>query len=277
MKNKTKIVLATRTDKNSFALCKKIIEERFSKCKTIQKIYFICDSDNNISNIGNIACKVLLHQYPTGPTAFNSVIYELNKEKKEDKSNFFHLLTYSKEVKLQYAEIDNMIKALENDKDKLIVVGYKLRDNVLSDRELRLYSNGSCQNNDEGIAYKVPWNTCALWNKKFVYGVGTKKLRFDEICEKNKNQLGELKIKVNNDLLLTDYEGMEDGLAIAELVTNNNGLKYKLIENELSWFIEGDGEDVIKQKKKMARKNIVLSTFMNIKGYSIEKLMRAAI
>ena len=70
---------------------------------------------------------------------------------------------------------------------------------------------------------------------------------------------------------------MEDGLAIAELVTKNNLLKYKLIKKELFWNIEGDEKRITDHKVKMARKNIVLSKFMNIKGYSIDKLIRAAI
>lgn len=125
--------------------------------------------------------------------------------------------------------------------------------------------------------FKVPWNTCALWNQKFVYGIGTKRLRFDRICEKNRNQLGKLMVKVNDKLCPTNYEGMEDGLAIAELVTKNSGLKYRLIKKALFWNIEGGEKRVIKQKKKMARKNIVLSTFIQIKGYSIDKLVKAAI
>jgi len=273
--NTTKIALATRTKKDGFDDCKKQLEKLFIDSTTIEKIYIICDCYKDIFKIGKIECKVLLNQEPIGPTAFNSVIDELNKEKNNKKEKY-HLLTYSKEVELQNKDIDEMINAIENEeKGILIVVGYRLRDNVLSDKEFELYANGSYRNNDVGIAYKIPWNTCALWNKKFVYGTGTKRLRFDEICEKNRNQLGELIVKVNDELLSTDYEGMEDGLAIAELVTKNNGLKYKLIRKNLFWNIEGNGERVIRQKKKMARKNIVLNTFMNIKGYSIDKLIAA--
>lgn len=71
---------------------------------------------------------------------------------------------------------------------------------------------------------------------------------------------------------MTGYKGMEDGLAIAKLVTNNPGLKYKLIPKEIYWNIMGDKKKAEEHKIKMARKNIVLSTFINIKGYSINKL-----
>lgn len=266
-----KIILATRTDKNSYKECLEDIKQRFIDNQSIEKIFIICDqniSDNRIDKI-----KTIFDLNPTRQTAFNLVIKELNKNK--DKK--FHLLTFSKEVDLQDKDIDEMIETIE-DNTNLIVAGYRLKDNILNDSEKKLYSNGDLQNGNAGIAYQVPWSTCALWNKRFVYGNGSLELKFDEICEKDKNQLEELRVKVNGEILTTDYEGMEDGLAIAELVTNNpdKELKYKLIENKLLyWNITGNKERTIKHKKKMARKNIVLSTFMNIKGCSIDKLREA--
>jgi len=66
---------------------------------------------------------------------------------------------------------------------------------------------------------------------------------------------------------------MEDGLAIAGLIIGNNELKFKLIEQELGWNIRK--EKIKEHKKKLARKNIVLAIFMNIKGYSIDALQKA--
>jgi hypothetical protein len=78
-------------------------------------------------------------------------------------------------------------------------------------------------------------------------------------------------------MLDTPYQGMEDGLAIARLVNNNSNLKYELYKKHLQWNIEGNKDRIIEQKKKMARKNIVLSTFMQMKGYSVDKLIDAGI
>lgn len=273
-KNKEiKIVLATRIDKNGYDGCIKELKERFTDSKYIKKIYILCDLYKNIFTNENIIFETIFDMKPIRQTAFNKVIVELNKNKEEQ----HHLLTFSKEVEFQQEHINKMINELENDEEKIIVVGYRLKDNILSDDEIKSYSNIDLRNKDTGIAYSVPWNTCALWNKKFVYGEDDTELNFDEICEKDKNQLGELKVKVNGKLLSTDYEGMEDGLAIARLVTNNPDkcLKYKLIKESLYWNIYGDKERLIKHKKKMARKNIVLSTFMNIKGYSTDKFKKA--
>ncbi len=98
---------------------------------------------------------------------------------------------------------------------------------------------------------------------------------FDEICENN--QLGNLYVQIYDALVETKFKGMEDGLAIARLVYNNKDLKYKLIDKELLWNIDKDYKRIFKHKVKLARKNIVLSTLINIKGYSIDKLMEAKI
>ena len=261
----TKIVLATRTTKDGYNDCIKGLE-RFKDNSNIEKIYIICNLRKRIFKIGNINHQLLFDENPIRQTSFNRVIEKLNK----NKSKQYHLLTFSKEVGLRNEDIEKMINTLRNN---LIVVGYRLKDNILSGEELRLYTNGENSNN-VGIAYQVPWNTCALWNRRFVYGVGKEELKFDEICEKEHNQLGKLIVKVDKDYECTNYVGMEDGLAIAELVTKNKDLKYKLIKKPLSWSInENNKKD---HKIKMARKNIVLSTFINIKGYSIDKLREAA-
>lgn len=267
-----KIILATRTTKDELSKCIKTLENLCRNSNVIKKIYIISNDDKTyIRKVGNIDCKIIFDPNPNKPTAFNLVINELKKSKKAK----YHLFTYSKEVKIENYNLDKMIKAIERNPQKLIVVGYRLRDNILTDQERKIFMNGSYSNNTEGIAYIVPWNTCALWNKKFVYGENKTKLFFDEICEKEGNQLGILEIEINNEIKDTVYQGMEDGLAIAELVTKNKGLKYKIFKNDLFWNIQGNEKRIADHKIKMARKNLVLSTFMNIKGYSIDKLLEA--
>jgi hypothetical protein len=257
-----KIILATRTDKDSFEECKKKLKEKFGDIKLIEKIYIVCDKEKETFILGGVNGEVIYDKKPTRPTVFNKILDKLIGTKR-------HLLTYSKEVDLRKENIENMIKEVENNKN-LIVTGYRLRDNVLNNEEQSMY--------EKGIAYQVPWNTCALWNKRFVYGKGNEKLHFDEICENDKNHFGELRVKVNGVQMITNYEGMEDGLAIAELVSKNKDLKYKLLgDNELHWEIDNNEERRLKQKIKMARKSIVLTSFINERGYSIDKLGGASL
>lgn len=273
--NKTKIILATRTKKDGFDACVKKLEELCRNNNAIEKIYIICDLHKPLlTKIGSIKCEIIFDIDPIKPTAFNLILKKLQVNKKTIKR--CHLLTYSKEVELINDDIDEMIRTIEDKKNKLIVVGYRLKDNVLSDQERKMYANGTYDDGNEGIAYMVPWSTCALWNKEFVCG-NKIKLWFDEICEKAGNQLDEFKVRVNGELIATNYQGMEDGLAIAELVTKNDLLKYKLIKKELFWNIEGDEKRITDHKVKMARKNIVLGTFMQIKGYSADEFFKAAL
>lgn len=264
-----KIILATRTDKDSYEECLKDFEQRFANNQSIEKIFITCDIQKQPFKKGNIDYEIIFDPKPIRATAFNLVIEKL----KEKQNNKFHLLTFSKEVELHKENIERMIKEVE-EKKELIVIGHRLIDNVLSGEECEQFANGNKSDN-LGIAYQVPWNTCALWNKEFVYGENKRRLIFDEICEKN--QLGNLYVKVNDVLVETKFEGMEDGLAIAALVSNNEDLKFKLIDERLPWRIVEGCERRMKHKIKMARKNIVLSTFMNIKGYSIDKLREAAV
>lgn len=273
-KYENKIVIATRTDDKGFDECVKKLK-KLSKINAVKnavfKSYIICNRNGKINN--EIYLIADSEKDPTRATSFNLVIDKLNNELKKNE-NEYHLLTFSKEVELHEENIKRMINEIEE--KKIIVVGYRLMDNILSKKEYKQFANGNDKNNF-GIAYQVPWNTCALWNKEFVYGSGKKKLIFDEICENN--QLGHLYVKVNGVLVKTEFEGMEDGLAIAKIITNNpdKDLKYKLIENKKNkkdWIIRGNEERLIKHKIKMARKNIVLSIFMNIKGYSIDKLTK---
>jgi len=267
-----KIILATRAKANSYDACLWELKKRFNNnFGKISKIYIVCDANKNITEINGIPAEVIFNKRSIKACAFNSVIDRLNEE--NDKR--FHLLTFSIEVDLKSENIEKMISEINQDKENTIAAGYRLKDNILGETEANIYANGDLMGEDIGIAYKVPWNTCGLWNKKFVYGTGKQRLWFDEICESENNQFGALSIKGFQDK--TEYEGMEDGLAIAKLIYDNSNLKCKLIKNPLLWTISGDDERKLKHRLKLARKNIVLSAFINIKGYSIEKLNSAAI
>ncbi len=278
-KDENKIVIATRTKKDGYKKCVEILEN-LSKTDSVSKSYIICNLGNEEAKKENKKYKnkieVIPDSNPISMTAFNLVIKRLNDELKKDKEgNKYHLLTFSKEVDLQEENIERMIKEIEKER-KTVVVGYRLKDNMLSKEEYRQFAGGSDSDN-YGIAYQVPWNTCALWNQEFIYNEGKNKLIFDKICEGKKNSLGPLYVKVNGVLVETEFKGMEDGLAIAGLVSEDENLRFKLIDDNLPWKIDEDFKMVMKYKIKMARKNIVLSTFMNIKGYSIDKLMKAKI
>jgi len=228
------VILATRADDKSYEACIKELEKRFIKSNSkISKIYIVCNLNKIDFDIGGIPVAVIFDNDPIRPCAFNKVIERLN----DDKETQHHLLTFSKEVELKNENIERMAELID---DKTIVVGYCFKDNILDDQEAKLYSIKDLQYSKAGIAYQVPWNTCALWNKKFIYGTKEEKLQFDEICENN--QFGEFSVKVDGTFTNTKYKGMEDGLAIAELLANNStqDFKYKLIKEELRWNIIGD-------------------------------------
>lgn len=277
MKKENNIVLATRTTQDSYDDCISNLKKLVKDNNLIERIYIICNLRVKTFKIENIDCEVIFDTSPNRPTAFNLVINDLNEKLNKNNNSKYHLLTYSKEVDLRLNNIVEMVETLENNDKTLIVVGYRLKDNILKDKEFEIYANGNYKDNNIGIAYQVPWNTCALWNRKFIYDSGELKLNFDQICEKNTNQLSALYVKVNNTDEKTNYVGMEDGLAIAELVNKNSGLKYKLLNKDLNWNIFGDEKRILGHKIKMARKNIVLCTFMQLKGYSVEKLKKASI
>ena len=271
---KPRIVLATRTTKDGFDACKKQLDEYFRNNDVIKKIYIICNSYKDTFKIGKIECRVLFNQEPIGPTAFNSVIDELNYEK-DDKKEDYYLLTYSKEVKLLNTNIDEMIKKIKTNKN-LLVVGYKFeivdekgRTDKKLNNELQAYYY-----NKNLLAYKVPWNTCAIWNyelfNKYV-------VKFDEITAKNPfNPIG---VSIDGICSQTDHQGMEDGLAIAEAVTQSNKkLGFKLLKRPLlNWKVNSGNNEVKRHREKLARKDTVLRNFMAVRNYSVKDLETAEI
>lgn len=262
----TKIIVATRTSKDQYDNCIEKLSD--IDCEEVSCFYIVCNVRKRNQKINKKTIVTIFDPNPTRPTSFNLVLDKIRRRNKQE-----HLFTFSKEVEVKAEHIQSLFKELN---ENVIVMGYELSDNILSNQEQALYSNGAQQ--ETGIAYWVPWNTCALWN--MYYLTGKNRLWFDEICEKENNQLGPLVININGRLIVTDYEGMEDGLAIARLLTlyNNNNLKFRRLKykgQSLNWNLPDDDNNKLKQKKKMARKNIVLSTFMGIRGYSIEQLRNA--
>lgn len=256
------ITFITRTKDAEYEKCLEWFK-KFTQSDVIDNFIIISnlrkiDSDINGKKLFNIYDK-----NPTSAESLNSAIQKLKEIYLNNKPEKNYFIVASKEVELQPKNIDVLIKNIDSNKN-ILVVGYKLKDNILSDKEYNTFSN------QNGIAYQVPWNTCAIWN----YNLFIKYIeKFDEIC--SDNQRGGLLVKVNGCIVETEYEGMEDGLAILKALNKNKDLKFILLEDELFWNIRGDELRILKHKLKMARKNIVLSTFMNIKGYSIDKLREA--
>lgn len=232
----------------------------------IAKIYVVSDaSDAQFAqaNIYNANCQNIYDPNPTRPTAYNLVIDELNKTTETQ----HHLLAVSREVQMQDTHIQTMLSYLSS--PKCIVAGYSLRDNVLTEQE-RLEFIGA----PPGVAYIVPWSTCALWNREFVYGKGGRRLRFDPLCD-GKNDLGNIIVTVNDEPHKTVYAGMEDGLAIARLIQQDSSLWYTLLSPELPWYFKNDEHRRLKHKIKMARKNMVLEKYLEISGLGAGILQKA--
>lgn len=261
-----KIVLATRTDQDGLNECIEKIE-RLLVFGYIAKGYIIYKGDSKTEN--DI---VFIHDdKPTRESAFQLVLEKLRSDDFQETENKHHLLTFSKEVEFNEKNIERMLSEIEQG---IAVVGYRLCDNVLSENETKQFAGG--ENFDGyGIAYQIPWNTLALWNKEVVYGSGDKELMFDKICESN--SFGDLEVVVNEITMKTGYKGMEDGLAVARLVSKNSDLRFKLIDERLPWRIDEKFERRLKHKIKMARKNEVLGHLMNMKGHSVDKLISAKI
>lgn len=262
----TNIVVATRTYSNQLDECKRSFEKIVPKIGVnkynIERFYIIADvqtrDDERQEPINkNIPLDILFDLNPTRATSFNLVLEILRNDKDAEQK---HLLVFSKEVELRPQDIDEMLKVIESEPEKMIVVGFKLKDNVLSEKERSDYSKD--EQGNLGVAYQVPWNTCALWNKRFVYGKEDQKLTFDEICDKN--DFGQFCVLVGKEYEKTDYKGMEEGLAIAELKSKDKSLEYQLIKKELPWNIEESRKKT--HKIKMARKNTVLKKFFKKKN-----------
>ncbi len=262
LRNNANITFITRTKDAEYEKC---IEwfKKFTRSGVINNFMIISNLRKKDSYINEIKLFNIYDKHPTIAKSLNLAIAKLEKIYSNNESEKNYFIIASKEVELQPENINALIENI-NSNENILVVGYEPKDNILSDKEYNTFSN------QDGIAYQIPWNTCAIWN----YNLFIKYIeKFDEIC--SDNQLGGLLVKIDNCIEETEYEGMEDGLAILKALNKNKKLKFILLKDELFWNIQGDGSRILKHKLKMARKNIVLSTFMNIKGYSIDKLREA--
>ncbi len=230
----------------------------FLKEKNVEKVFVVCDkvSSDSLQN-NDLRIEFFLSDDPISPVSMNMVIETIRKD------NFDAFIIASKEIEINKQRIKKLINYIENDKD-LLVVGYsfKIRDTQL-DQELQSYYR-----NKELVAFQVPWNTCAIWNYKlFIQHVG----EFDPITDKN--NFSPLKVSVGENIIEADHRGMEDGLAIAKALSKiSSSIKFKLIKKgSLYWRVNNTD----KHRQKLARKNKVMSNFMEHRGYSINSLTKS--
>jgi hypothetical protein len=228
---------------------------------SIKIVYILSDfNDNDYKefNVKSTKIIVIKDENPTGPTSINIALQRV----KEDKINPVAFLVCSQEIDLEAKNIAKLIEKIKTKKD-LLVVGYKFKieNKKLNNELMDYYANKSL------IAYKVPWNTCAMWNYKLFDEYVSK---FDEITAKNPfNQIG---VSIDGICSLTPHEGMEDGLAIAQATSNKQRqLYFKLLDEYLSWTIITPK----KHREKLARKDTVMRNFIAIRNYSVRDLEEA--
>lgn len=224
--------------------------------KDIYVIAGFPDDNFKIEKVENI--KVVQDDNPTGPVSINTVLNKIKKDK--DKPDAF--LVCSKEVKINKKHIEKLINELG--KERFLVVGYKLRiEDKKLNSELEKYYNDK-----NLIAYKVPWNTCAIWDYK-LFDKHIKK--FDEIT--SQNPFNPVCVCIDNVCRKTEYKGMEDGLAIAQAADKDPEVYSKLLKETLTWKVDSDEKQ--RHREKLARKDTVLRNFMAIRNYSVDDLKRA--
>lgn len=228
------------------------------------RAYIIADSEKDYY-IDSLPVKVIKSEDdPTGPTSINSAFEYINKNKENFNPDAF--LICSKEVDFKKENIETLIKEI-NDNSSLLVVGYKFKhDNEVLDNELNGYYA-----NKNLVAYRVPWNTCAMWNYK-LFEKYVKK--FDEITV-GKYPFSDITVTIDGVAQTTQHKGMEDGLAIAQAVSQSKDIRFKLLKESISltWVVR----NIEKHRQKLARKDYVMRNFMAVRNYSINDLEAAEI
>lgn len=247
--------------------------ENFSASEYIKKILIT----TNVKGLKNkLACPEIDIIYcndkepekidPTGTVAINLALEKIIEDDSID-----GFLIASREITMGFSEIIELIEALrgigKKDED-ILVAGYKFK---VDNKELNMELEEAY--NNKNIAFMIPWNTCALWNLNIIREIvrKTDEPFFDVLCDKN--SCGDLKVKIDNKDESTKYKGMEDGLAIAKACTFDNKLRYRLLEKQLGW--EVNDKKYLEHRKKIVRKDIVLSHFIGLKGYSVNALKKA--
>lgn len=239
----------------------------------IKKIYILSNfKKDNYKLTSSITVKVVKDNKPVSSISINRVLRKIKRAKDIDKKRLTFLVSSKEVVGLTKEKIKKIVKEMQNNieaDNDLLVLGYtfKIKDNERLDCELQDYYA-----NKNLIAYKVPWNTCAIWNYELFDDYVTK---FDEIT--NENSFTKVCVCVDNVCYETEHEGMEDGLAIAKAASRKKKPKilFKLLDDHLDWNISSDKEVILKHRKKLARKDTVLRNFMAIRNYSEGSLLKA--
>lgn len=262
MDNK-KVVLLARTDSKSKSIddCLDFVLKTAKDCGIGNAIVCIMDTDKQLKDkqvINDIEVTFLfLGKQVSKPSGvLNAGISEVRK------GGFDAFFIISKEVKILPKHYTNMVERFNGEEDKLLAVGYRLQETLAG------APRGAGQPSpQEGIAFVVPWNTCILWNallfNKVVGG-------FDAICN---GGMGSFVLENFNPPLVTEFCGMEDGLALAKVASEQSRGYYAVLFNEsVRWLIPNEPMRISDHRKKLARKSIVLRAFINARGYSEEKL-----
>lgn len=257
------IIFITRTDKEGYVKCIKWLKRIKKKNNgNITDFIIICPDkgiDRRVAEKNKFT--LLESDNSTSPISFNLALEQLRRDEKEPEA----LLFASKEIVelTKNNKINKLYEELRVQENKILVVGYKFthKDKSLKNEINNYYSK-------RGVAYMVPWNTCALWNYR-LFKENVRK--FDKICYQD--PIPKLRIKVNNKEIEMKLKGMEDGLAIAEAAFFDANIKYKLLDSPINWEIDKD--KIEDHKNKLKRKDIVLTVFINMREYSFDALMNA--
>ncbi|MBU0598080.1 hypothetical protein KKF61_03735 [Patescibacteria group bacterium] len=178
------------------------------------------------------------------------------------------ILAISPEVnQLKKEHIDEMEKELNKDTENNLVIGYSLKSEWPKKRKWpkdcrnkdffkKDFIKGHSSNSSE-FAYRIPWNTCALWNAKLFRKYV---ITFNTICDVN--EFDEIPVKIGKCYYCTPVEGMEDGLAIMQAYERNCKLKCFLIKRPQVWDkMEFDEHKLLGDQKKLSRKQKVLEVY----------------
>ena len=219
----------------------------------IKDIFILSKIKESKVKLFGVSVNTIYDKNPTGATSINTLLNKI-------KIKFEAFIACSKEVGLRERNIKYLIKEIEQT-DNLLVAGYKF---VIKDRKLNNELRDFYEN-DNLIAYKVPWNTCAIWNYDlFIKHVG----KFDEITAIN--PFKPIGVSIDGACSLTPHVGMEDGLAIAQAVDSDKKIKFILLDDFLFWDVDSNSK--IRHREKLARKDTVLRNFMGVRNYSVEDL-----
>lgn len=111
MNKEPKIVLATRTKDKSYKNCIDVLK-KLTNNPYISKFYIINDTEKTTNIMGGKEFITIKdpEQKPTRTTAFNLVLEKLRDDAKNGDKTQYHLLTYSKEVRLEDVHIEKWFK-----------------------------------------------------------------------------------------------------------------------------------------------------------------------